>query len=542
MELTDTALSVIEENHFVISDVMITKAVTKKNGKKKKMILGGICSTMSTDLDEESIKVAGVDLSYLLLKGTINWDHNKDTPSKIVGVIKKAEKRDNGIYIEAEILDTKIGREVYELAIKMAEAGKPLGWSIEGKVVERNDLNLKIIEKCIFTAVALTASPKNRDVYVDIIKSLPTLSAEIGSIIEKSEKSAKKKGEEEDEDEEEDKEKSLNTESGAPLMPESLGESQKKRKKLAKSLIDQYKSVNFEGIDNWLEYLYIAKSIETEDFEKKKLLFNFLKNIKNLDLMINDDKLAKALDVLGIKKAEVETAEVEKSTEAKDDGVQYVSAEDFNGLKKSVEALVDVVQSFLPKEEVVEETVEKSYESPTPGGDGTKLTPQATVSGNPGEQNAASISTANGGTEASANKANDSMAKSMDNDLQKSLNSIASGIQSLTQRVEAMEGQPNGRRAIVTQDYMDKSFNTGDGIEKSHGAEDGKTRLSLSNNRRDIIEMFTEYSGINNPESLEKGVNEILIQAATTMESNRSARPSNAAIQELANKGVIITE
>lgn len=144
---------------------------TDENGKEV-MILGGIASTSREDTDKEQLLPKGFELSYLNERGIVNWNHSKD-PDHIIGEPIKTELRPNGLYVETMLYpDSKMAKKVYGLAeiLKSNSSKRKLGYSIEGKALERDLLNPLIVKRAMVTNLALTISPKNADSLVDIIK------------------------------------------------------------------------------------------------------------------------------------------------------------------------------------------------------------------------------------------------------------------------------------------------------------------------------------------------------------------------------------
>lgn len=147
--------------------------VEKADGKGgKKMVLGGIASTNDFDRQGESLLNEGFDMSFLVNSGHVNYHHRKD-PASIIGAPTKAERQAGGMYIEAELYDTPTAKAAYTLTKAMAKSGRrKMGWSIEGKVLERDPLNPKIIKRAQITGVALTHLPVNQNTFATIIKAM----------------------------------------------------------------------------------------------------------------------------------------------------------------------------------------------------------------------------------------------------------------------------------------------------------------------------------------------------------------------------------
>lgn len=159
-------------NFFVPAEFIIKGG---KNGKKE-MYIKGIASSEVEDSDGEILVPSGYDLSPLLTSGFLNYNHQgaKD-PEAIIGQPTKAEIINNGkdLYIEGFLYpDSIAAQKTYNLA-KVLEKNSPdrrMGFSIEGKALEKDPLNPKRITKARITGVAITPCPKNPNTLLSIMK------------------------------------------------------------------------------------------------------------------------------------------------------------------------------------------------------------------------------------------------------------------------------------------------------------------------------------------------------------------------------------
>jgi hypothetical protein len=152
--------------------VEFEKSVTKKG--EKVMRVKGIASTADVDSDGEILEPSGYDLSRLTTSGHINWNHlAKNDPSKIIGEPDVAKIVNNKLYIEGVLYK---GHDLAESVWKYAEtlngnnSTRRLGWSVEGRALQRDPMNPKRITKALITNVAITPSPVNASTFVDIVK------------------------------------------------------------------------------------------------------------------------------------------------------------------------------------------------------------------------------------------------------------------------------------------------------------------------------------------------------------------------------------
>lgn len=144
-----------------------------QKGSDGKRWVQGIASTEDKDLQGEVVKQDGLDLSYYLTRGFLNWDHGKDASAKI-GIPVEAKVTKNGLFTRGYLLDTRQGQDVYDLAVALEKAGneRRLGFSVEGRVLERDRDNPRIITKAWIRDIAVTAAPINPKTYCDIAKSI----------------------------------------------------------------------------------------------------------------------------------------------------------------------------------------------------------------------------------------------------------------------------------------------------------------------------------------------------------------------------------
>lgn len=142
-----------------------------KNGTEI-MKVSGVASTEDPDSDGEMLIASGFDLSHFLKAGFVNWHHSHNAEG-IIGEPTKAFISNNQLHIEAELYPwSDMAKNVYTLAKGLANSNskRTLGWSIEGKAVERDLINPKIVRKAKIFGVAITAMPKNAQTFLDVVK------------------------------------------------------------------------------------------------------------------------------------------------------------------------------------------------------------------------------------------------------------------------------------------------------------------------------------------------------------------------------------
>ena len=267
----------------------IEKAVDSEGNEV--MRLGGIASTSDEDTDGEFLDPKGFDITPLMESGFANWHHQtKNSPAAVVGEPVFGEIRPEGLYLEVDLYpNSDVALQVWDLAQTLEKDSKTrrLGFSIEGKVLKRksNDkksIDFKKIEKALITGVAITHQPKNKKTFADIIK---------GEVDEDE------LDEQEEADEQE--EKSMDTTSGRPVIPESVNK-KIKNQTFSKS----------EAIEK------IFKDIPNISIKKAESIYDLFKKIatmkNNKTVVITEEDIQKAYQALGL------DSDIEKSEETQE--------------------------------------------------------------------------------------------------------------------------------------------------------------------------------------------------------------------------------
>lgn len=128
----------------------------------------GYCSTESVDRQDEVVVQKGLDFSEFVQHGYFN-DNHKQATVDIVGIPSKAELHaERGWYTEGQLLRGYAPAEkIVELAKALKSTPRRLGFSIEGKVLERGHDNRIIRAKV--RNVAVTNCPVNTDCTWDLV-------------------------------------------------------------------------------------------------------------------------------------------------------------------------------------------------------------------------------------------------------------------------------------------------------------------------------------------------------------------------------------
>ena len=128
---------ILQDNDFYIWQPSCVDIVKSGAGERR---IGGYCSTEHMDRQQEVVLQRGLDFDELLKYGYYNDNHNQATAA-VVGVPERAEYRaGKGWYTEGYLLKgLKRADEIWELAKSLETTPRKLGFSIEGKVLERRD-------------------------------------------------------------------------------------------------------------------------------------------------------------------------------------------------------------------------------------------------------------------------------------------------------------------------------------------------------------------------------------------------------------------
>ena len=147
--------------------------------------IGGYASTPTEDRQGDHIIQKGLDISDFVNHGWFNYDHD----SKIIlgYPIKSACKVDSkGFYVEGILLkDIDLAKTIWQTALALQKSGSPrrLGFSVEGKILERNSQN-KIVKAKVYN-IAITPNPINTDcTWSALVKSFATNTNDFNKALE----------------------------------------------------------------------------------------------------------------------------------------------------------------------------------------------------------------------------------------------------------------------------------------------------------------------------------------------------------------------
>lgn len=130
-----------------------------EDGKEERRIMEGYASTETEDRQGESLVQKGLDITDFVNHGFFNYDHDN---SIILGYpVDGCRVDDNGFYVRGELLKgIPEADRMWSLAValKKSKAPRKVGFSIEGKVLERQ--GSRIVKAKIYN-VAVTTNPVN---------------------------------------------------------------------------------------------------------------------------------------------------------------------------------------------------------------------------------------------------------------------------------------------------------------------------------------------------------------------------------------------
>lgn len=135
--------------------------VVKSENEQGRRVIRGYASTPTADRQGESLIQKGLDISDFVSHGWLNYDHDN---SVILGYPTTSTKIDeNGLWVEGELLKgVPMADKLWELALALKKSNAPrkLGFSVEGKVLERRG---NTILKAKIYNCALTPNPVNTE-------------------------------------------------------------------------------------------------------------------------------------------------------------------------------------------------------------------------------------------------------------------------------------------------------------------------------------------------------------------------------------------
>lgn len=152
-------------NIFVPLDLEKSFSKSRETEDGKGWYVQGYASTPDLDLQNDIVDPRGIDISYFLNYGWINYEHKQDTEF-IIGAPTENCYVDfeRGLFVEAKLYpDSPYAQAMWKLAENIKKSGdkRCLGFSVEGAIVSRHDDDNRVITRMIVRNVALTTHPAN---------------------------------------------------------------------------------------------------------------------------------------------------------------------------------------------------------------------------------------------------------------------------------------------------------------------------------------------------------------------------------------------
>ena len=512
-----------------------------KDGKgKEKMRIKGIASTADRDSDDEILDPSGFELDYFLKNGFVNWHHQaKNDPAAVIGEPTKANITKSGLYIEADLYeDSALAKKVWDLAksLEKSSTTRRLGFSIEGKVLERDTLDTKYVKKAKITGVAVTPSPKNSNTLVDIIKgeysdyeeedlySISDNSANGGTITCIVDV-LKPNGDRIVVDKDYNIKvisKSLTTESGAALKKEdlepgitNLEQNQKKIEKSEQVVEEKNKFTPINKFDIFIK----ALGFTNNNLEKAKQISEIVfKNLKEQQMALTEqekiDEIKKSLSSIGIDVNEDEIAKAmvekekqpeepekkedkddklgkeEKAPKAKETPGENDDDDDDDDMEKALvekQKELDLIKAKIEEKKSKTQTVEVKL-------DGEEL--KKSIS----DELTTKITEFEAKTSEQISKASEGYNTGIQ-EIKDMFSEFKKGIEA---KFEEFEKMPATRKSISNTRVLEKSFDNG---EQNQNA--GKQVVSLTKNKMQLSNILMTKSGIEKGQPNDFYVNEI---------------------------------
>jgi phage head maturation protease len=151
--------------------------VFEKSGETHPRRIGGFVTTDKLDKQGERLLQEGLNFQPFLEDGWFNDNHSKDTAA-IVGYPDSAELMEKGgkrgWWVEGYLLEGQSrADQIWETAKALQKSGRRLGFSVEGKIVERGGENGEVVARADIKNVAITNCPVNNDTAMQVLaKSL----------------------------------------------------------------------------------------------------------------------------------------------------------------------------------------------------------------------------------------------------------------------------------------------------------------------------------------------------------------------------------
>lgn len=153
----------LEQDDFVVWTPGVEMLEKAGEDVEQTRPIGGWCSTESLDRQDEIVVAKGLDFSEFVMFGYFNDNHKQDTAA-VLGYPRLAKLEKGRWWTEGNLIPGYgPSDKIWELAKALKKSGAPrqLGFSIEGKVLQRDGGNRIVRAKV--RNVAITNCPVNTE-------------------------------------------------------------------------------------------------------------------------------------------------------------------------------------------------------------------------------------------------------------------------------------------------------------------------------------------------------------------------------------------
>jgi hypothetical protein len=471
----------------------INKATKDEDGS---WLLSGVAGDGMADTEKENLDYDAFDTSRMYY---VNWEHGKD-PEDVVGVIVNKNIKKGKIHLTTKLMkDMPKAKGIWTLAKALEKEGFNLGYSVEGKVLERSPLNKNIVTKAELYGVAICKVPINPRTYAQIVKSFQS-----GAMSDDLQK--------------------MDTADIAPAMPESVEKKRKKKK----------------GSEEEAE----VKEVLTKSQIYIEIFNNFTKNsavadgifnlIKAISMETTLDHIKKAQEILGLAKASDSAEPAPAATDDLSKGGQadMAVAGDENGgdIETLEKAMMDAEKSYTLAKANYEKACEEKGMSPKSSMLSKGEEPEyiGRIEGNIDLiSKAIEIRTkALGSLLLASEETFNSKMEELNSQLEKSVQTI--------EKLEEFNNELSNRLGIVEKTPIRKSVTTENYKERFAGdlKKGGENTFSITHQKNDLIQYINDAYG----NDLEKSENVAMLQAAAELEMTGKVTPNS--INLLKSKGI----
>ena len=182
----DRSSYLADQDNFLI-DLPLEKSA---DASEERWLVQGIASCEVEDADGEEVIQKGLDTEPLMRCGYINWDHHdKEGPAYLIGepievkvvqaqtYAKQLGKSLHGLalWVKGELYQPKrLARDTWEHIQATHGRARKLGWSIQGRVLQRDPMKKSRIMKSEVRHLAITHQPIQTYTFAELAKSFAT--------------------------------------------------------------------------------------------------------------------------------------------------------------------------------------------------------------------------------------------------------------------------------------------------------------------------------------------------------------------------------